>query len=60
MNSVVLAIGNGGCNVADSIRKRCEKLSDAQYMFSTPMFKTCTDMAKQATNSSPSSRTKLV
>ena len=33
MNSVVLAIGNGGCNVADSIRKRCEKLGDAQYMF---------------------------
>ncbi len=30
MNSVVLAIGNGGCNVADSIRKRCEKLGDAQ------------------------------
>lgn len=22
MNSVVLAIGNGGCNIADSIRKQ--------------------------------------
>ena len=33
MKNIVLAIGNGGCNVADSIRKRCEKLSDAQYMF---------------------------
>ena len=33
MKNIVLAIGNGGCNIADSIRKRCEKLGDAQYMF---------------------------
>lgn len=33
MKNIVLAIGNGGCNVVDSIRKQCEKLGDAKFIF---------------------------